>query len=87
MLAFEFKQPLEVTTAYGDGYVWYMIDYGPHTDTLYTVIIKETGECWQMCHKKFCVKTNTTLGIRKHYESPQNKAVPSQTHTNGTTKQ
>ena len=87
MIAFEFKEPLEVTTAYGDGYIWYMIDYGPHADTLYTIIIKETGECWQMCHKDFRVKTNTSLGIRKHYESPQKKAGPSSSHTNGTTKQ
>ena len=61
---------MEVTTAYGDGYVWYLMDYGPHADTLYTVIIKETGECWQMTHKDFRVKTNTTLGIRKNYKSP-----------------
>lgn len=70
MLTLEFKEPLEVTTAYGDGYVWYMMDYGPHADTLYTIIIKDTGECWQMSHKDFRVKTNTTLGIRKTYKSP-----------------
>ena len=70
MLALEFKEPLEVTTAYGDGYIWYMMDYGPHADTLYTIIIKETGECWQMSHKDFRVKTNTSLGIRQHYKSP-----------------
>lgn len=77
MTALEFKEPLEVTTAYGDGYIWYMIDYGPHADTLYTVIIKETGECWQMCHKDFRVKTNTSLGIRKQYASPTKSAAAS----------
>ena len=70
MIALEFKESLEVNTAYGDGYIWYMMDYGPHADTLYTVIIKETGECWQMTHKDFRVKTNTSLGIRKEYKSP-----------------
>ncbi|RYF80441.1 MAG: hypothetical protein EON98_13455 [Chitinophagaceae bacterium] len=70
MVALEFNEPLEVNTAYGDGYVWYMMDYGAHADTLYTIIIKETGECWQMTHKDFRVKTNTSLGIRKQYESP-----------------
>ena len=60
----------EASTAYGDGYVWYMLDYGPHADTLYTIIIKSTGECWQMSHKDFRVKTNITLGIRKQYEKP-----------------
>jgi len=70
MIVLEFQEPLEVTTAYGDGYVWYMMDYGPHADTLYTIIIKESGECWQMTHKDFRVKTNASLGIRKQYDSP-----------------
>ncbi|HUC80731.1 MAG TPA: hypothetical protein VMR70_07420 [Flavisolibacter sp.] len=73
MIALEFQEPLEVTTAYGDGYIWYMMDYGPHADTLYTIIVKETGECWQMTHKDFRVKTNTSLGIRKQYNSPVTK--------------
>lgn len=83
MIALEFSEPLEVTTAYGDGYIWYMIDYGAHADTLYTVIIKETGECWQMSHKDFRVKTNTSLGIRKQYDSPLQKGT-SLPHKNGT---
>ena len=70
MIALEFKEPLEVSTAYGDGFIWYMLDYGPHADTLYTIIIKATGECWQMSHKDFRVKTNMTLGIRKQYDKP-----------------
>jgi hypothetical protein len=67
MIALEFKVPLEVTTAYGNSYIWYMMDYGAHADTLYTIIIKETGECWQMCHKDFRVKGSTSLTIRKQY--------------------
>jgi hypothetical protein len=70
MIALEFKEPLEVSTAYGDGYIWYLLDYGPHADTLYTIIIKATGECWQMSHKDFRVKTNLSLGIRNQYEKP-----------------
>lgn len=66
MIALEFKDPVEVTTPKGDGYIWYMIDYGPHSDTLYTVIIKETGECWQMSHRDFRVKTNVSMSIRNN---------------------
>lgn len=66
MIALEFKDPVEVATPKGDGYIWYMIDYGPHSDTLYTVIIKETGECWQMTHKDFRVKTNLSMSIRSN---------------------
>lgn len=69
MIALEFKDPIEVTTSKGDGYVWYMIDYGPQSDTLYTIIIKETGECWQMSHKDFRVKTNVSLGIGGDYQN------------------
>jgi hypothetical protein len=70
MVTLEFSQPVEVTTAKGDGYIWYMIDYGAHADTLYTVIIKETGECWQMCHKDFRIKANISLGIKNVNSKP-----------------
>jgi len=68
MISLEFKDPVEVTTPKGDGFIWYMIDYGPHSDTLYTIIMKETGECWQMSHKDFRVKTNVSLGIKENYK-------------------
>lgn len=68
MIALEFKDPVEVTTPKGDGFIWYMIDYGPHSDTLYTIIMKETGECWQMNHKDFRVKTNVSLGVGGSYQ-------------------
>lgn len=70
MIALEFNEMVEVSTSKGDGYIWYMIDYGPNMDTLYTIIIKETGECWQMTHKDFRVKSNTTMGIRSSYSKP-----------------
>ena len=69
MIALEFKDPVEVVTPKGDGYIWYMMDYGPHSDTLYTIVMKETGECWQMTHKDFRVKTNVTLGIGGSYQN------------------
>src|SRR6478735_2244812 len=68
MIALEFRDAVEVTTPKGDGYIWYMIDYGPHSDTLYTIIIKQTGECWQMSHKDFRIKTNVSLGVKEDYQ-------------------
>jgi hypothetical protein len=70
MIALEFKEMVEVSTAKGDGVIWYMMDYGPHSDTLYTIVIKETGECWQMTHKDFRVKPNVTMGIGGTYSKP-----------------
>lgn len=76
MLVHEFNEQLEVTTPKGDGYIWYMMDYGPQSDTLYTIIMKDTGECWQMCHKDFRVKPNTSLGIRGSYTKGQQITKP-----------
>ena len=78
MIALEFKEPVEVSTPKGDGVIWYMMDYGPNSDTLYTIVIKETGECWQMTHKDFRVKPNITMGIGGSYSKPAilNKLTP-----------
>lgn len=67
MITLEFREPMEVTTPKGDGIIWYLMDYGPHADTLYCIILKESGECWQMTHKDFRIKPNTSLGIRGVY--------------------
>ena len=85
MFALEFKDPVEVATPKGDGVIWYMIDYGPQSDTLYTIIMKETGECWQMSHKDFRVKTNVTLGIGGNYEQSSQK-INSKEFENGSLK-
>jgi hypothetical protein len=56
---------LEVKTPKGDGVVWLVMDYGHETDTVYTVIINNTGELWQFTHKDIIVKSNITF---KRYE-------------------
>lgn len=57
----EFTNRLEVSTPKGDGAVWYVIDYGHETDSVYTVIINETGELWQFTHRDIKVKSNITF--------------------------
>lgn len=52
---------LEVKTPKGDGVVWYLIDYGHETDTVYTIIINDTGELWQFTHRDIIVKPNITF--------------------------
>lgn len=69
MLVMEFRELVEVSTPKGDGVIWYMMDYGPQSDTLYTIILKDSGECWQMTHKDFRIKANTTMGIRGGYKA------------------
>jgi len=58
----EFINRVEVSTPKGDGVLFYVIDYGHETDTIYTVIINNTGEMWQLRHKDIIVKANITFG-------------------------
>lgn len=53
---------VEVRTPKGDGIIWLVTDYGHETDTVYTVIIDETGEMWQFTHKELRVRKNITFG-------------------------
>jgi hypothetical protein len=61
-MIFEPKNRIEVTTPKGDGVIWVITDYGHETDTIYTVIINNTGELWQFTHKDIIIKNNITFG-------------------------
>jgi hypothetical protein len=52
---------VEVSTPKGDGVIFYMIDYGHETDSIYTIIINSSGELWQFSHKDIIVKPNITF--------------------------
>jgi len=60
-MIFEPANRLDVSTPKGDGVVWYIIDYGHETDTIYTIIINDTGELWQFTHRDIIVKPNITF--------------------------
>lgn len=60
-MMFEPKNRIEVTTPKGDGIIWIITDYGHETDTVYTVIINETGEFWQFTHRDIRAKNNLTF--------------------------
>jgi hypothetical protein len=61
MMIYEPTNRLEVSTPKGDGVVFYLIDYGHESDTIYTIIINDTGELWQFCHRDIIVKPNITF--------------------------
>lgn len=63
----EFINRVEVSTPKGDGILFFVIDYGHETDTIYTVIINDTGEMWQLRHKDIIVKNNITFGRNGNY--------------------
>lgn len=52
---------VEVTTPKGKGVIWLVTDYGYETDTVYTVLIDDTGELWQYTHKDIKVRKNITF--------------------------
>ena len=60
-MIYEPTNRLEVSTPKGDGVVFYLIDYGHESDTIYTIIINDTGELWQFTHRDIIVKPNITF--------------------------
>jgi hypothetical protein len=60
-MIYELTNRIEVSTPKGDGVILYLIDYGHETDTIYTVIINNSGEMWQFTHKDIKVKSNITF--------------------------
>ncbi len=62
MSIYELKNRIDVSTPKGDGFIFLVTDYGHETDTIYTIIINDTGELWQYRHKDMNVKSNITFG-------------------------
>ena len=60
-MIYEPKNRLDVKTPKGDGVVWYLIDYGHESNTIYAIIINDTGEIWQFSHLDIIVKPNITF--------------------------
>ena len=61
MVIFEPKNRLEVTTPKCKGIVWLVTDYGHETDTIYTIILDDSGEMWQFTHKDLRACKNITF--------------------------
>jgi hypothetical protein len=60
-MMYEPSNRVEVNTPKGPGVIWLVMDYGHETDTVYTVIVNDTGELWQFTHKDIRVKNNITF--------------------------
>ena len=61
MIIYEPTNRVEVSTPKGNGIIWLVTDYGHETDTVYTVIIDETGELWQFTHRDIKIRKNITF--------------------------
>ena len=61
-MIYEPHNRVEVSTPKGDGIIFLVTEYGHETNTIYTVILNDTGEFWQFCHRDIRVKNNITFG-------------------------
>lgn len=61
-MMYEPSNRVEVDTPKGPGVIWLITDYGHETDTIYTVVLNESGEFWQFTHKDIRAKNNITFG-------------------------
>jgi len=61
-MMYEPNNRLDVETPKGPGVIWLVTDYGHETDTIYTVILNESGEFWQYTNKDNRAKNNITFG-------------------------
>jgi len=61
VIIYEPSNRIDVDTPKGDGIIWLVTDYGHETDTIYTIIINNTGEMWQYTHKDIIVQKNITF--------------------------
>lgn len=68
MVIFEPQNRVDVSTPKGDGVIWLVTDYGHESNTIYTIIINDTGEMWQFTHKDIVVKSNVTFGRNGYIE-------------------
>lgn len=63
-MIYEPRNRVDVDTPMGIGSIWLVTDYGHETDTIYTIILKDSGEMWQFTHMEITVKPNITFGRR-----------------------
>lgn len=53
---------IPVHTPKGNGMAWFLIDYGPEHDLMFTVAISSTGEIWTFSNREIRAQQNITLG-------------------------
>ncbi len=66
MVIHEVTQVLWVETPHGDGIVLFLIDYGPHENTIWCVALESDGRIlhYNSNQLRFC--KNSTFEIRRH---------------------
>ena len=71
----EIQQFLWVETPHGDGQALFLLDYGPHENTVFLVALQETGEVKHYTSEQIRICVNYTFGINKKEPLPENVVV------------
>lgn len=58
----ELNSPLPVSTPRGDGYAYFIIDYGMEHDLQWVVFLTTDGSCWTFRNPEIRLSYNATLG-------------------------
>ena len=61
----EIQQVLWVTTPHGDGVVLFLMDYGPHENTIFVVALEDTGLIKHYNSNDVKICRNNTFNINK----------------------
>lgn len=61
----EVQQVLWVQTPHGDGQVLFLLDYGPHENTIWTVALEKTGEIKHYSSNQIKLCRNDTLNFNQ----------------------
>ena len=62
MTVIELLNPPECDTEKGRGWAHWLIDYGPHGNVLFGVVMHETGQLWWVPTHKLTIASNWSLG-------------------------
>jgi len=61
----EIKQTLWVNTPHGKGQALFIVDYGPHQNTIWVVTLKDDGKVKHYDSNQISVEVNHTIDFNK----------------------
>jgi hypothetical protein len=62
MAILQLNPPIGLSTPKGIGLAWFVIDYGPEHNLLWTVAIDGTGEIWTFSNPEVRALKNVSMG-------------------------
>lgn len=68
MMILEIQQFLWVNTPHGDGQALFLMDYGPHENTIWVVALEKTGAIkhYNSNQVKLCINNTFNINIKKN---------------------